>query len=70
MRVRGTHVGAAAATVDVAEEMFNRRKTPRRAETGRLLPGVINCQTSDTPLMHRPRGHYNALAFMRRLRLA
>lgn len=33
------------------------RKTPRRTETGRLLPGVINCQASDTSANALPRSH-------------
>lgn len=44
---------------NMTEEIFNKGKAPvclpeRRAETGRLLPRVINCQTreSDTSVMH------------------
>lgn len=52
---------------NVAEEIFNGRKTPRQTETGRLLSGVINCQTSDMSGNALPQSRYNAPGFMLRL---
>lgn len=57
---------------NMTKEIFNEGEdVPReaRAETGRLLPGVINCQAARERYVGNalPRSHYNAPGFMQPL---